>query len=172
MLPTWDLIITIVFLIISGYNFILQREKIIKLIIAAYIGLAIASVWGEAVQHFLAGNNTAVQDLLEGESTLSSTKIGIFIIFTLLLTVKSEFIQVSDKKSFASPLILGIYSILSALLIFASIFSFLDEDSMNFLLTESNLANFIIKYQLWFFLLPAIFMILGGFFKGKERKRK
>ncbi|MFC1656786.1 hypothetical protein ACFL14_02415 [Patescibacteria group bacterium] len=171
MLPTWDLIITIVFLVISGYNFILQREKVIKLIIAAYIGLALASVWGEAVQSFLADGSLS-QDFLEGETTLSSTKIGIFIIFTILLTVKSEFTQVSNLKGITSTFILGLYSVLSSLLIFASIFSFLDESSMNFLLSESNLANFIIKYQLWFFLLPAIFMILGGFLTKKERKRR
>ena len=168
MFPTWDLVITIVFLVISGYNFILQRERITKLIIAAYIGLAIALIWGGSVVHFLGASSSLAQKLTESEPTMSSTRIGIFVIFTLLLTLKFEYNSVSKKSfGFISPIILILYSVLAALLILASIFAFLDENTLLSLLPQSQLAEFIYHYQLWFFISPAVLLIATGFL-GKD----
>ena len=164
MFPTWDLVITIVFLVIAGYNFILQRERVVNLIISAYIGLALASVWGISLTSFLGSNSSLLTRLTDSDATLSSTQIGIFVIFTLVLTIKSEYAQI-PKKSFGlfTPVFVVLFSIFSAFLIFASVFSFLDERTLLSLLEQSNLANLIYRFQLWFFVLPAILMIVTGF---------
>ena len=160
--PTWDLIISIVFLLIVAYNFLLQRDKIIKTIMAAYIGLAIATVWGEAVHAFLANNLGQAQ--LSSDASSSSTKIGIFFLVTILLSIRSDQPHV-PKKTFKYPpfIMMGVYSLMATSLIFVSIISFLDENSKTFLLSNSTLALFIDKYSIWFFVLPVILLIATGF---------
>jgi hypothetical protein len=170
MLPTWDLVITIVFLVITAFNFILQRERIVKLIVGSYIGLALASVWSPSLHNFLVSGNQIARNFLDGEANQSSAGIGIFIISVLLLTARSEYGQTNTKNlGLVSPIALGIYSVVATLLIFASIIHFLDQSSLDFLNAESQLGAFLIRYQLWFFLLPATLLVLTGTF-GKKRR--
>jgi len=171
LIPTWDLIVSLIFIVLIVYGLALGRQRILVLIVCSYIGLIIATIWGGAVYSFFTGGtNVGDNFMLRTNASLFTVKSILFIAVTLLLVVKGEFLKTASAahQGIFSLLISGVYSFLSAGLILTAISSFLPDAQRTTILAQSTLASLIIKYQTWWIVAPALLMIGLGFRSEKE----
>ncbi len=170
ILPTWDLIITLMLIVGVGYGIVLQRERILSTLVGAYVGIAVAQNWGPEFFEFFNGNNTLFNQLwIKANFSMFTIKAFLFGLVIILLTVKSDFSQ-SIKESTAplSGLMVIIYSFLSTLLSISAVLSFLPDKQLAIIVKRSHLAEFIMNYQLSWIVLPVAAMVIGAWIVGKN----
>jgi len=148
------------------------RERSMVGVIAAYIGLVVSNIAGNAIYNALGGGVGAQMG-----STLTLTaspspffiKAGIFIIVLVLLIIKGDFLKRANTShaGFFSIIASGLYSFLNAGIIITALVSFLSDAQRTDLLTQSNYINLIQQYQVWWMVVPVLLMIALGF-KEKE----
>ncbi|MDD5731408.1 MAG: hypothetical protein PHU42_00710 [Patescibacteria group bacterium] len=172
MSPTWDLFIIIFFIIAIVFGIAMGRERSMVGLIAAYIGLVVSNIGGNALYAALGGQASA-----QLGSTISLTattspffiKAGIFVLILVLLIIKGDFLKraVTSHAGVGSIIASGLYSFLNAGIIITALVSFLSDSQRTDLLTQSSYINLIQQYQVWWMVLPVILMIILGF-KEKE----
>ena len=164
-MPSWDLFIALFFITIVAYGFILQREKVTVTLLSTYVGMVVASVWGKAVYEVISGNTVILNQVwLRSGLSLFATKMGIFIIFLVALSLKGEFSNPPRRMmGIISPILLLVYSFLNAGLIISAVINFMSVPSRASLIAQSTFVDFIMRYETWWVVLPPIIMILAGF---------
>lgn len=172
MSPSWDLFIIIFFIIAVVFGIAMGRERSMVGIIAAYMGLVVANIWGNSIYNLIGGGVGAqVGNAVSFSATTSPffIKATIFILVLVLLIIKGDFLKrattshVGVGSIFASSL----YSFLNAGIIVIALISFLGDSQRTDLLTQSNLINLVQQYQVWWMTLPVVLMVILGF-KEKE----
>lgn len=141
-------------------------------VIAAYIGLVVSNVWGNAVYSMIGGNASAqVGSAISFSATASPffIKAGIFILILVLLIIKGDFLKraLTSHAGVTSIVTSAIYSFLNAGIIITALVSFLGDSQRTDLLGQSSLINTIQQYQVWWMVLPVAIMIILGF-RDKE----
>jgi len=169
VVPTWDLFITLFFVIGVGYGAIMQREKILSTLVSVYIGMAVATVWGPKVYAFLQGNNVFFNQLfIRTNASEFTVKTFIFAAIVVLLTIKGDFsVSLQKIEGFVSSIFVFIYSFLNTGLIISTVIFFLPAAARQSMVMQSNLAEFVVDYRLAWVVLPALLMIVGGFLSSK-----
>src|SRR3989304_9603201 len=158
MIPSWDLVIGIFLAIGIGYAFLLGREKILTTIVSTYIGFVIATIWGDAFTKFL---SMIPQDTVQNNATSFTVKVGLFAIFTILLTLKGGYgAKPSGAKSLIEMGATGLLGLLNGTFAIASVLSFATEKSISTIATASKIATYAQNYYTWWIVLPAL-VILG-----------
>lgn len=167
---TWDLLISIFFIMGISYGFILQREKILATILAVYVGWAVSNVWAKPIFGLLTGKTLVFEQLwFKTDLTQFHVQVGIFVIITVLLALKGDFADITRRiGGSSSPIIVFLYSFLNAGLVLSIIFSFMGPKAMAYLSNVSHLAELVIDYKNWWIVAPAIVMIVAGFMRGVE----
>lgn len=166
IIPTWDLIVSLVFIILIVYGLALGRERVLVLLVSAYIGLIIATIWGGAVYDLLSGTSASTSSMVvHANASLFTVKAIIFIVFTLLLVIKGDFLKKASAAhdSMMSLVLGGLYAFFSAGLVLTSIASFLPDLERSTIISQSTLAANIINHQVWWIVLPAVLIIAAGF---------
>ncbi len=166
MNPTWDLFIIIFFAVLVVFGIALGRERAIVGVIASYIGLITANVWGNAAYNLIGGTSANIGDLsLTAGNSPFMIKAIIFAIIAILLIAKGDFLKkaVTYHTGMFSMMFSAIYSFLNAGLIVTALVSFLSDAQRTELLAQSELTNTIIQYQTWWLVLPVVLMIILGF---------
>jgi len=172
MSPTWDLFIIIFFIIAVVFGVAMGRERSMVGVIAAYIGLVVANVWGNTLYNMMGGGATG-----QLGNTLTFTanaspffiKAGIFIAILVLLIVKGDFLKkaATSHAGISSLITSAVYSFLNAGIIVIALVSFMADSQRTDLLYQSNFISLIQQYQVWWFVLPVVMMVALGF---KERQ--
>jgi len=171
-LPSWDLFITLFFIIGIAYGFILQKEKIIATLVSAYIALVIVSVWSETLHKFFLGEKAVLNQLfVRSNASPFTIQVIMFAVIILLLSSKSGISGSKASKSILSPLESIIYSFLTTALILSSIFYFLPAEARTAFAAQSKLAKLIIDYHNWWIMLPVLFLLFTGFRNGGSSSR-
>jgi hypothetical protein len=171
VLPTWDLIITLMLIVGIGYGVILQRERILATLVGVYVGMVVAQNWGPSVYQFLSGNTILFDQLwIKANASPFAIKALLFGLIVVFLTIKSDFSQ-SMKESNAplSGLMVIAYSFLTTTLTISAILSFLPPAQLNAITIRSNLADFLVDNFILWLVLPVIAMIIGGYLSGSSR---
>ena len=174
IIPTWDLIVSLVFIILIVYGIALGKEKVLVLLVSAYIGLIVATIWGGMVYDFISGSSASTSGtVLKANASLFTVKAIIFMVFTVLLVVKGDFLKKASAShdSLMSLLVGGLYAFFSAGLILTTIASFLPEIERSTIISQSTLAANIIDHQVWWIVLPALAIIVAGFRGGNTAEK-
>lgn len=167
-LPTWDLIITLFFLLAVGYGLILGRERVIVTLIATYVGFAVATETGNALYAIFTGQSVVSGDIwIKSNLSVFLTKTILFAAIIILLSVKGEFTATNLGGGMKGMVLAGVYSFLNAGLIVSSLISFLMEQTRASLYAQSYLASRVVDLRNWWLLLPVVIMIAVGFFTKK-----
>jgi len=172
MSPSWDLFIIIFFIIAVVFGIAMGRERSMVGIIAAYMGLVVSNVWGNAIYNMIGGGVGAqVGTAISFSATTSPffIKAGIFVLILVMLIIKGDFLKraITSHAGVGSILASGLYSFLNAGIIIIALVSFLGDSQRTDLLTQSHFINLIQQYQVWWMTLPVALMIILGF-KEKE----
>lgn len=172
-LPTWDLFITLCFIIGLGYGLILGRQRIIVVLVACYVAYAVALVVGETIYSILSGS-TLLSDTIWIKSNISEfgAKALIFGIVAVLLTLKGEISALPGKFAGGgkSAIVVVLYGFLTSGLVVSSIISFLSKTSQQALFYQSSLAELVMKFHNWWLILPIVLMVSLGIFAGTSNE--
>lgn len=162
--PSWDLAISVFFLIGMAFGYILQREKIIATLLSAYVALVITQVFSGNVFEFFQGNKTIGSVWVQSGASPFSVRVIIFMAVITLLSAKGG-IKGSTTKGLLSPIEIILLSFLTTGLILSSIFYFMPPESREAFIASSRLANLVIKYYIWWVVAPPLALIGLGFFR-------
>lgn len=164
-MPSWDLIITLFFIVAIAYGFIMQRDKAVVTLISVYVGLVVVQVFADPLQSFFAGEKTVFGQLfIKSSASPFTIKTLLFAAVIALVSSKSGLSSKSDGS--IPPLEIFAYSFLNAALIISSIFYFMPEGSRTAYMESSKLANFVISYHTWWIMLPVLLLIVLGWRRG------
>ncbi len=170
-LPTWDLFITLFFIVVISFAFILRREKIGIVIVSIYIALAVASELGNAIHNLLSGSGYVADHIwIASNAPIFAIKTFLFIGLILLLSLKGEHAQVGEAggQTIVGAITTGIYGFLAAGLIVTSEIHFMAEETKYILYSQSHLADLVMRYRSWWLLLPIIIMIVTSMWRGRS----
>lgn len=163
--PSWDLAIVVFFMIGIAFGYILQREKIVATMLSVYVALIVTQVFSGNLLSFFQGDKVIFSQIwIKSGSSPFTVRVVLFMAVIMLLSAKGG-ISSSKAKGIFSPIEIIGFSFLTTALILSSIFYFMPPESRDAFMANSRMATFVIKYYLWWVLLPVIAMIGLGFFR-------
>jgi hypothetical protein len=168
--PSWDLFLAIFFVVSIGYSFVLQRDKVIVTLLAIYAGIVIAGVLGGPLQSFFNGDKTVANQLfIRANASPFSIQSGLFLIVTVLLSMRSGLGGRGSNRGVLSNFELAIFSLLNSALILAAVFSFMAPAAQADFAAHSRIAKVIIDHISWWFVAPLVAVVAtGGVGKGRS----
>ena len=169
--PSWDLFLTIFFIVSIGYSFVLQRDKVVVTLLAIYVGIVMAGILGGPLQQFFNGDKTVANSLFISANTSPfSIQSGVFLLTVILVTIRSGLGGRGSSSSGGklSAFELALFSFLNSALILAAVFSFMDPEAQAKFSETSRIAKMIISKEVWWFVAPLIALIATGGL-GKSR---
>jgi hypothetical protein len=168
-LPTWDLVITLFFILAIGYGLILGRDKVVVTLISTYIGFVVANEFGNTLYALFTGKSALGGSFwVQTNLSIFLVKTILFILLIVLLGAKGGYIASPGNGGLKSGILTGILSFLNAGLIISSLIWFLSEASRNALFSQSHLAFLIASVRNWWLILPVIVLLIAGFLTPKK----
>lgn len=178
---SWDLFIIVFFATVMAYSFIIGKTQSLKIIIASYISVVATQGIGN-VLYRLTGSSQAILEVMGlslNITILSMTKIILFIIFIILIAIRSG-VHVEyerDTGSLMSAVYTGLFGFFTAGLIVSTILTYatgnaiLDSNiitsaALTEMMETSPLMQLMILNQDLWFTLPALLFVGIGFIKG------
>lgn len=166
--PTWDLFLTLFFIIGVAYGFILQRDKTIITLISVYVALVVTQVLAGPVQEFFAGEKTLFgQFFINANVSPFTIQMVLFAGIIALVSAKSG-LAGRESGGLMSPIEVFGYSALNTALIISSIFFFMPEAMRAGFDETSKIAHFLIQFHTWWIILPVALLIFTGFRRGSD----
>lgn len=167
--PSWDLFLAIFFVVSIGYSFVLQRDKVVVTLLAIYAGIVMAQMLGGPLQQFFQGDKTIGNQLfIKANASPFTIQAGVFLLTTVLVSVRSGMGKGISSKGALSTFELGIFSFLNSALILTAIFSFIDPAARDQFAHASRIARIFISHTSWWMVAPLIALIATGGI-GKSR---
>ncbi len=168
-LPSWDLFITLFFIIGLAYGFILQREKIVATLMSVYAALTVSAILVDPVSQFFKGDKTLFNQIwIRSDTQPFTIHLVLFTAIIVLLSAKGG-IGGSRGRGVISHFEILVYSALNTALIVGSIFTFLPEPTRDAYVASSSLVKFIVSHQVWWLVGPVLAMIFFGFQRHPRR---
>lgn len=169
MFAIWDFLVILFLAIGVGYGFIFKKGQIVVLFVSSYISFVVVNELGIKVFNILDKIGKISQYGLWVESVV---QIALFLVIMVLLAIWGEYLAaVSGKKGIANLVLSGIYGFLLAAMLLSIVSIFLTPELEIQILALSRLSSYIIAYRMWWFFIPAILMLVSGFWISR-RKRK
>jgi hypothetical protein len=158
--PSWDLVITLTFVIGVTYGFIMLRDKVLVTLLSLFAGNVIANMFAEPIQKFFSGD-TAILNKIWVESSASpfAIKLVLFGAVILIIGAKSG---LGGRRSGFSVFELVAYSFFNVCIALSTIFSFMPAEQLKGYTDASKLAAFLIHHQLLWFIAPLVILAVIG----------
>lgn len=168
-LPSWDLFITLFFIIGLAYGFILQRERIVATMMSVYASLLVSQLLVEPVGQFFKGDKTLFNQIwIRSDTSPFTIRMALFIGIIVLLSAKGA-IGSARGRGLISHFEVVVYSALNTALIVSSIFSFLPAPTAEAYAQTSKLVDYLVKHHDWWLILPVAALIFFGFQRPARR---
>ncbi len=166
--PSWNLAITVFFLIGIVFGYILQREKIIATLLSVYVALVVTQLFAGNVFDFFQGNKVLFNQVwIRSNASPFTIRVLVFLAIIALLSAKGG-ISGTKSKGILSPIEVMILSFLTTGLILSSIFYFMPPESRDTFMRSSQLAALVIKYYPLWVLTPIVAMVALGFIRKED----
>lgn len=168
--PSWDLFITLFFVITIGYGFLLQREKIVVTMVAAYAGIAIAQLFWPDVYGFFHGENSIMgRYFIRANFTEPQIQIGLFLLTTVLVSAKGS-LDAERGRGWLSPLEVIVLSGLTGALIMTTILGYMPAENTGKLAEQSKLVGHLVKHHDLLTIGPILILVGLGLRDGGRRR--
>jgi hypothetical protein len=166
--PSWDLVITLVFVIGVSYGFIMLRDRILVTLLSLYAGIIIANSLSEPIHKFFNGDIALLNKLwVESDASPFMIKLVLFGATVLLLGSKSG---LGGKRGHFSFMELASYSFLTVCIGLSAVFSFMEPDKLKGYTDVSKLVAAVVQHEsLWLIAPLVVMLVLGGASGGGRR---
>lgn len=162
MTPSWDLFITIFFIVGTAYGMMLQRERAVVSLVTIYVALVVTQILTEPVTQFFLGEKTIKSFFINGNVSPFTVQTALFIGLLILVTTKSGLSGERSGSSLLSPFEVFVYSFLSTALIATTIISYLPDATRAGILAQSSMASFLATHHTYWLLLPIAAIVVFG----------
>lgn len=135
------------------YGFMMQRDKIMAAMLSCYMGIVVVSIWADPIKSFFEGKTTIANTWIESDASPATIQIVLFLIIVGLVASKAD-IAVGRESSFIAPLETVLYSLVTAILIVATIFHYLPEGTQGEIIAQTRLIHFLKDYYTLWLLAP------------------
>ncbi|MDD4351579.1 MAG: hypothetical protein PHU71_01170 [Candidatus Gracilibacteria bacterium] len=176
--PTWDLLITILSVVIVAYSVIIGTNSTVKVILSTYVGILCADGLGNVLYYL--GNNSGsrmTSFLFNGPDAAVLIKVIIMVTIIVAMMLKGSFsVDLGETGGLLDILLLLLMGVLSAGLIVTSILVFVSggafltsgaigaTDLAVDIYNTSELAQLMISNASFIIALPGLaFMIMSWF---------
>lgn len=160
--PSWDLAITVIFIVGIAFGYILQRDKIVSTLLGVYAGLIMTQAVSGTIQNFFQGDATLFNQVWIRANTSPFTIRALLFLATIILVSTKANVSSSKAKGLLSPLEIVVYSVLTTGLVLSSLFHFMPQDSITTFTMTSRMAKLVINNYTWWVVLPMVFMFVSG----------
>lgn len=168
MFSTWDFGLILFLAVGAGYGFIFRKGQIVVLFVSSYISFVVVNELGNKVVNCL---SNALNIESYGIWASPALKIGLFVLIMVLLAIWAEYLAASSgKKGMVNLVMSGIYGFLLAAMLLSILSLFLNSELEIQILSFSRLSSYIIDYRMWWFLAPAVLMLISGFILWRKEK--
>lgn len=166
--PSWDLFLILFLIIAVGYGFLMQRERIVVTMVAAYLGLVVsAMVWPEVFGFFQGTHPLLGKYFIRANVTESQVQMGLFVL-TMIAVSTYAGLDADKGRGWLSGFELFVLSALTGALIAAVIVSYLPEAARSHLGEQSELAGYLVRYHDLAILAPILGIVLLGIRNGRR----
>ncbi len=158
--PSWDLVVTLAFVIGVTYGFIMLRDRVLVTLLSLYAGTLVANHLYEPVQRFFSGD-VAILNKLWVESSVSpfAIKLTLFGLIILVVGAKSG---LAGRRSSFSFFELIAYSFFNVAIGLSSVFSFMGADQLKTYVESSKLIALIVSNQTLWYVAPLVILAIMG----------
>ena len=164
--PSWDLFVALFLIVSIGYGFLMQRERIIVTMVAAYVGLVFAILFTPQVFGFFHGTNPLLgKFFIRANLDITQIQIGLFLLTTILVSTKAG-LDAERSRGWLTPFELVLTSALTGILIAGAIIGFLPETTRLGLATGSKFVAYLVHYHDLAILAPIAFLVVLGLRDG------
>ncbi|MBI4023187.1 hypothetical protein HY375_03435 [Candidatus Berkelbacteria bacterium] len=163
MTPSWDLFLTVFFIVGTAYGMMMQRERTVATLLSIYVGIVMTQLLTEPIGQFFQGERTISSFFVNSSVSPFTIQSILFLATIVLVTTKSGISGGRDSvSSLLSPFEMLSYSFLNTALIVTTVISFLPEESRASIIAQSNMAGFLASHHTWWLVLPVITLIAFG----------
>lgn len=176
MLPSWDLLITAIFVAIIGFSFIVGKDTTLKILVATYMAILATDGTALLLYKLFLGPAPAIAILnIQAPTTTQVTiKLFLFVICIVLLTARGSFTATFPGET-KGPLGLMVQAalgfllgalIVSTILVFLSGSCFLPgvgcqpSNLAEYITQGSSLASYLLSHAYVWFMLPAVALVV------------
>ncbi|MEI6039847.1 MAG: hypothetical protein WCP93_00665 [Candidatus Berkelbacteria bacterium] len=161
--PSWDLAISVIFLVGIAFGWILQKDKIIGTLLGVYVGLIMTQAFSGNIQKFFQGDTTLFNQIwIRADASPFTVNVIIFALCIMIVSTRAN-VSSSKSKGLLSPLEIVVYSVLTTGLILGSLAYFMPADARTPFIMTSRMAKFIIENYTFWLAAPVVFMVVSGF---------
>ncbi len=175
---SWDLFIIVFFAIVITYTFIIGKNQSVRVIIATYIAIVGVQGIGNLLQRVVGDTGASTMQMLgisAGFPVLSTTKLLLFVILMILLTIHGGFdVHYAKESIWVNIIITALCGFATAGLLLCAILTYavnlplLDINmphvaTLSPLIIQSPLMQLMVLNQDLWFSLPALVLIGAGF---------
>lgn len=158
--PSWDLVITLTFVIGITYGFIMLRDKVMVALLSLFAGNVVANLLAEPIQKFFNGD-VAILNRLWVESSASPFMIKLALFGAVILIVGAKG-GLGGRRGGYSLFELGAYSFLTVCLAISTVFSFMAPEQLAGFTEASKFARLIVEHKNLWFIAPFVIMAALG----------
>ncbi len=166
--PSWDLVITLFFVIGITYGFVMLRDRIIVTLLSLYAATVVANTLSEPIVKFFNGDVTLLNKVwVESSASPFFIKLFLFGAVILLIGAKSGLRGTRSGFSFFE---LGAYSFFTVAIALSSVFTFMDPAKLAGFTASSKLVSLLVQHHnLWLIAPLLVLLILGATGRGGGR---
>lgn len=174
---TWDLVIIVFVAIVIAYSFIVGRAEALKIIIATYIAAIAVQGLGGVLGWLFAGSASMLEPLGMSADVpyLAGSKLLLFVTAIILLTIRAGVaVEQDGPDGITGTLFTGACGFATAGLLLTTLLTYIAgsplldpflsvSPALAPLLLQSRLVGIVVDYQQFWYALPALLLIVGGF---------
>ncbi|MEI8061630.1 MAG: hypothetical protein WCG99_05065 [Candidatus Berkelbacteria bacterium] len=161
-LPSWDIFISLTFILGVAYGFILKREKVITILSSIYIAIVMATSFTEYVFQFFQGNKVIANQIWV-KGNMSSGTVAIVLFLLVIFFVSGAINTASTRSGDTSGLEVIVYMALSMALIISTILGFLPEATRAGIMATSRVASIVYGLKTLWIIAPPISLVILNF---------
>jgi len=156
--PTWDLFLGIIVAITVLYGFMMQRDKIITAMLACYMGMVVVNTWADPIKSFFEGKTTIANTWIQSDTSPPTIKIVLFMIIVGLVAAKVD-IALGRESSVLAPIETIAYSVITAVLIAATIFNYMPATTQNQIIANTHFVHYLKDFYTFWLISPIALII-------------
>ena len=180
---SWDLFVIVFFALVITYSFIIGKHESVKIIIATYIAVVASQGLGNAFER-LSSDSDALFNLVGVSfnlTLLATTKLLLFVVTVVFLAVRGGFeIEYhKDGNTLVDVFMTAMFGFVTAGLMLSTLMTFVADrplldkniaevESVAQIMASSKLMEVMVIYQDLWFALPAIVLLIIGFWENKR----
>ncbi len=154
--PSWDLVITLTFVIGITYGFIMLRDKILVTLLSLFAGSVIANAFAEPIQKFFNGDTAFLNKVwVQSSASPFAIKVALFMGVVILIGAKAGLV---GRRTGFSLIEIAAYSFFNVCIALSTILSFMPPDQLKQFTDASKLATLLVTHQMLWLIAPLILL--------------